>query len=71
MASAPALGAGGRGFKSHIPDQYQIEKIGGYSIVAIMSGFQPEEAGSIPATRSNYKADLKGRFYNLKKEGVG
>ena len=47
LASAPALGAGGRGFESHWPDQFR-----GYRIVAFMTAFQAVETGSIPVTRS-------------------
>ena len=47
--------------------------LGGYGIVAITSAFQAEEAGSIPATRSNidYRSCSSGVEHTLGKGEVG
>ena len=60
VGRAPALGAGGPQFESAHPES------GGYRIVAIISPFQGEDAGSTPATRSKISpsssVDRAGRF---------
>ncbi len=52
--SAPALGAGGRGFKSPLPDhlRYRRRRTCGCSSTARAPAFQAGGAGSIPVTRS-------------------
>ncbi len=68
LASAPPLGGGGSEFESRCPDinpafaglwacppKPATAGEGGYRIVAIMSGFQPEDTGSTPVTRFSIK----------------
>ena len=56
--SAPALGAGGRGFKSPLPDhlRYRRRRTCGCSSTARAPAFQAGGAGSIPVTRSTPSA---------------